>query len=199
MADEFAQTGTIISVEEKHLVRKSDNHPFTLYKINTDSLGELSTTKRELFQQAQALVGAGVLITYTEKEGNPGYPPNRYLSRINLSAQGAQTAIPQGAEAPAAPMHATVPGPLQNVTIGRDEAIWRQTATKTAASFNNKDLAEYWERVQMLLDFYRTGEVPGIAKSEPPGLMPSENTFIPPAPGDEDFPTSPVSDDDIPF
>jgi len=205
LADEFAQTGTILSVEEKHLTRKSDNQPFTLYKIRTDSLGELSTTDQALFNQARALEGSGVLLTYTEKPGNDGYPPNRYLKRINLSAQGAQTAMPvaQGAQAPAAPLQATDQPQFQNVPIGRDEAIWRQTATKTAASFNNKDLAEYWDRVSMLMAFYRTGVIPGAVEGKDPepaqeGLMPSQNTFVPPAPGDFAV-NSAISDEDIPF
>jgi hypothetical protein len=178
----------ITSITERNLVRKSDNQPFTLFDFETQPMGKMSTSKRELKEQGSVLVGAPVTIQYSEKPGNPGYPPNRYIEKITPAPQ---QPFPQGAALTTAdPFLPPNSGAavaqqaqqsLQNVAIGRDEAIWRQTASKTAASFNNATLAEYWERVGMLLDFYRTGIIPGVeaAEEQPPPLPVVEDDDIP--------------------
>jgi hypothetical protein len=182
--------GTVLGVEEKHLVRQSDNQPFTLYEFNTHPLGRMTSTKRELADQVRELLETPLLLSYSEKANGPY--TNRYLNKIELAAQQPLLATPpSGSDTPA---QAT----FQNVPIGRDEAIWRQTATKTATSFHNKDLAEYWSRVEMLMEFYRTGQYPTVGPEPAPEQPGPGNSFLPPQPGDAQ-PQTIISDDDIPF
>jgi hypothetical protein len=182
---ETTSLGTIRMTNEKQLVRASDNQPFTLYEFETHPLGRMTTTKKALYDQVQGLLNVPLLLAYTEKQN--GQFTNRYLNRVELAAQQplAQTETAQAITS------------YNNEPIGRDEAIWRQTATKVAAGFNNKDLAQYWDRVEMLILFYRTGVIP--SEEEPPApVMPGPGTFIPPAPMDME-PAAAVTDDDIPF
>ena len=165
---DHSSPGLIHGVGERQLTRSSDNQEFTIYDVNT-TVGTLNTTREAACRQ-RTLADQRAADHRLDREQNTGERTgfnNRYLETLEPAPQG--TLIPPHPhQASRTSSHSNNTQPVPPVVsnydmtapVGREEAIWRQTATKTAASFNNKDLGEYWERVRMLLEFYRTGIIP---------------------------------------
>lgn len=187
------QPGTVMAVKERQLVRKSDNQPFTIYDVET-SVGTLGTTVKQLAEHARSVIGVPLVIGWTEKqnERDGRTYTNLYLETLEPLPQQEIPVPPQPGSAAeeimnaAAALHQpTQPSYDMTAEVSRDESIWRQSAAKTAAQFNNKDLGQYWERVEMLLNFYRTGIIPVAEESQ---FIPSGTTAAANAADDPDIP-----------
>lgn len=172
---------TITGVTKKNVTKK-DGSPLTLYDITTSEGTTWTTAKDGLALEAHSRVGRLVAIDGEIKENGRfrNYYINGLMDPGELNAQPVSlNGIPD----------ATPTIPLSDTgDNGKQEQIHRQTATKVAVQMSDTPKA-FWENVQVLMDFYNTGNFPDF----------SDNQFIPESAIAAGVGSGSVIDDDIPF
>lgn len=160
--------GTIKSVTRKDLTRKSDGQPFTIFDIDT-TCGRISTSNQQHAQAANGMVGQTAFFDVTAKEN--GFYTNYYLNAIKQEHETpVRTEWPQADISYSSPgagttsVTATAPQPVSFSQPGlsgaeKDASIWRQTATKVAATIGGSP-SDFWANVDDLMVYYATGKVP---------------------------------------
>lgn len=139
---------TIKEVTKRNIEPKSGAAPFTLFEIE-DSEGTKWTTKKQgLALEAHSLVGKLVSINGTIKEN--GNFKNYYLEGLT-EAQGVPDTFTQTNGNS---------NTFRDTSGDNQESIYRQVATKVAAVLSD-DSPSFWENVNLLMTYYRTGEQPG--------------------------------------
>lgn len=205
----------ILDVGYRDITRKADGKQFRIYEI-TDAQGTKWTTNRkDIAGEANRLINKRVEISGRIEE--KGVYTNHYLDDLR-AVDGQQS--PVGTRiAQAEPSTTSSSGfPGSNVTItggqitpsgptDRDWSIWRQTATKVAASLST-GATEFWRNVDDLIAFYAHGQKPGPTTAPPETTALQETTALPQPsaaspPGEyQSFsaePDRPQFDSDIPF
>jgi hypothetical protein len=149
-------TAMIKEVTKRNIEPKSGAAPFTLFEIE-DSDGTKWTTKKQgLALEAHSLVGKMASIDGTIKEN--GQYKNYYLEGITEAGNLPAALISENGHSASNLLPATVD--VRDTSGNRDEQIWRQTACKVAAVLSD-DPVSFWENVDRLLNYFRTGEHPG--------------------------------------
>lgn len=151
-------------VTKKHIVPKNGGMEFDLYEIEAGD-HVWTTKKQDIALSAHALVGQAALIN--GKVQQKGNYTNYYIDSI-AESDSLPTKIPMDMVE------------SNNGSTSRDESIYRQVATKVAAQLAD-NTNDFWQNVNILLHFYRTGEQPGQGTSDE---MVAAQTYA----GDDDIP-----------
>lgn len=183
------QITTVLTKAEPRIVNRRDGSgSFTLYEL-FDHEGTAWVVKQDVYEQWAGAIGQTVdMIVRVEQNGQW---TNRYADLIQLSQAGAQVpasnAVQQAFQAAQAAQRVqpTVPQTpntltaqqgaallasgqatqIQDVSVfptRKDDAIFRQTAAKVAATISD-DPAQFWANVQDLAHYFATGQTPSAS------------------------------------
>lgn len=146
------------------------NGTFTLMEVDLN--GQKYVAKKEVADLAARMIGQPVeAVTRVEQRGQY---TNYYVDDLRPAGYGGT---------------ATVAQPPASVSPSdRDRQIWRQTATKVAATLSEGGAGGFWENVDMLLRFYETGVHPVTP-------VPSPDYGLPAFSGPDQY----TPDENIPF
>lgn len=177
-------TSTITGVTKKLVTPKNGSPPFDLFEIEDGTGVKWTTKKKDLALTAHALVGRSVLITGDVKQN--GNYTNYYLTAIKEATRDELIASATGTRTLENTTFLDPPTRAAVADNEREEKIFRQVATKVAATMSDTS-DDFWTNVRVLLDFYRTGNFPEYATA---GASYGHDTYT--SSTDDDI-------DDIPF
>lgn len=189
----------------------------TIWEVTTQDGTKWSTFNTATGSKAKGLEGlyADLKIAIEQKGDFTNYYLNDIQPAKNMPQQAAQAPSPVVQAAQRAE-EAAQKGPVvsydqykdleQGKEERKNESIHRQVAAKVSATLSS-DMSEFWSNVSVLLNFFRTGFMPGMPQAETSSVtshtgLPSHTgtdpgDYVSPPPNDWDAP--PPTDDDIPF
>lgn len=172
-------TEQIITGVTRKNVTKRDGSTMVLFEIETRDGTTWTTAKEDLALEAHSRVGLLTAIDGTVKEnvgkdrnGNPKTYTNHYLNALadagdlNVTIRDTRevgNSIPEKVTYREEVSRGWAPTETQDE---RQDSIYRQVAAKVAAAMSGTS-EEFWQNVEILIEFFRTGQTP------------SENKFIP--------------------
>lgn len=135
-------------VTRKNIEPKNGGEPFTLYEIAAGD-NVWTTKKQDIALTAHSLVGKTAMIEGSVRQN--GKYTNYFINSImETDAPVTGADVFGGSDIPT----------TNGGSSSRDEQIWRQTATKVAAQLADTP-TDFWQNVDTLMNFYRTGVHPG--------------------------------------
>lgn len=203
---------TVIEVEFRKGNRKSDGQPYTCYDIVDQDGVKWVAWEKDLAERAFNLKGQPALWQveivqngqYTNRtlkgidaKISSGFEPALKAMEASIGTFDPRTHSP-GATVTFDPQTAfsQIPG-SPGVPRDTDRYIWRQVATKVAATLGGT-ASEFWDNVEALVCFYETGQSQAVSLGQ---LVASGQVQL--GAGNisagNGFPTEPPPNDDIPF
>lgn len=151
---------TASAVTHQTLNRKSDNKPFTLYRVETDR-GTFTTSRRDIAAAANSLLNKKCV--FHVKSEQRGEFMNYYLEAVEAK----ESSFPQDMPKPRPPQPQPQPRAARpEEPVGtpaaptdKDVFIFRQTAAKVAGQISRTP-EEFWENVDAITAYFIDGTKP---------------------------------------
>lgn len=176
---------TISGVTKKKVTSKKTGREMVIYEITTEEGTTWTTTQDQLALEAHSRVGH--LVAIDGKIEQNGNFKNYYLNGIQDPGELNATITQVGDK--------TIPDAgIQDTSDERDEKIFRQVATKVAANMSASP-RDFWENVDILMNFYRYGDTPDYTTDS----IPDSNHFVPEGAIAAGVGVGDTVDDDLPF
>lgn len=167
---EVEVVSVVKEVTRKNITPRNGGDPFMLYEIVAGDK-TWTTKKQEIALTAHSLVGR--LAAIEGRAQQKGNYTNYYINSIR------ETDAPETTEDPFS--ETIIPTTANGASSDRDESIYRQVATKVAAHLADTP-ADFWQNVDTLMNFYRTGQHP--SQGETYAQTATQTDFT----GDDDIP-----------
>lgn len=190
--------GVVKDVEFRKITRKADGQVFDVYDIVLQDDVKWTCWDRDVAERAYN--AKGVPATFKVEISQKGEHTNRTFKGIDVkpTATGFGPTLETLSNQVAKSFTQATAQPVQQTATEKDVSIWRQCATKVAATLAATP-DEFWGNVEQLVAYYETGIIP--RSGQLPQGDPGPSTHVPDG-GPEDPSLSPAyvqADDDIPF
>lgn len=161
-----ADTQIVVADVEPRIIKQGTPDQRTIYDVVDQEGNKWTAWDKDTAEAAWHLKGQRAQAQVEVKQN--GKYTNRTL--ITIGPSGASVPTPEiFPSAPTFPPDPIAPNEASSLipqTTDRDRNIWRQTATKVAASLAPATEVEFWANVLMLYSYYETGVIPNGAPQE---------------------------------